>query len=120
LSITTVVEVLADDVAEALPAGALALDPFCRLGQGLGTKRQAVRTTVDHPGDDAGLLEHLQMPRDGRLRHAEVPARLTDGGGAAAEALHDLTASRVRESGERIVSHSANIIWSADRTTKER
>jgi hypothetical protein len=69
-----------------------------------------MRAAVDHPGHDAGLLEHLQVPRDGRLRHAEVPARLADGRGAAAEALHDLAASRVRERGERIVSHFANYI----------
>ena len=37
-------------------------------------------------------------------------SRLADGRGAVAEALHDLAASRVRERGERIVSHFANYI----------
>src|SRR5918994_7145178 len=40
----------------------------------------------------------------------KAPARLADGRGAAAEALHDLAASRVRDRGERIVSHFANYI----------
>src|SRR5262245_9052943 len=63
---------------------------------------------VDHPCDDACVLEQPQMSGDRRLGHAEAPARLADGGGPGAEPRHDLAAERMGERRECIVSHYAN------------
>src|SRR5262249_47408366 len=104
-SLASVLEILADGVEEALPAIALVLYPLRGLGKRLGTKREAVRSSVDQPRDHAGLLEQLQVPRDRRLRHPEVAACLADRGGAAAEPLDDVAADRMREGTERIISH---------------
>jgi osmotically inducible protein OsmC len=65
-------------------------------------------SAVDHSYDDAGLLEQLEVPRDRRLRDAEIPGSAADRGGSVAEPLDDLAADRVRESLENTVSDPAN------------
>src|SRR5262249_19332048 len=109
-SLLSLLEVLADDVEEPLPASPLTFYPIGGLGKRIRAERQAMGPSVNHSGDHTGLLEHLQVPRYGRLRDAEVPGHLADGGHAAAEALDDVAAKRVREGFERIVSHFANYI----------
>src|SRR5579884_1591187 len=73
---------------------------------------------VDHPADHTRLLEHLQVPRDRRLRDAEVAGDLPHGRRPAAQPLHDVATERVRQRPERIVSHSANYIGGAADSTR--
>jgi hypothetical protein len=103
-----VVEIVADDIEEPLPPCALSLDPLGRIGKRLRLEAQPVRPPFDHACDNAGLLEQPQMARDRRLGDAKTPTRLPDGGGAAAEPVHDLASDRVGERGEGIVSYSTN------------
>src|SRR3954463_4015637 len=120
ISLLSLVEVLADDVEEALPASTLTVYPIRGLGERLGTEREVMRPAGDHARDDAGLLEHLQMPRDRRLGNGQAATRLTHGGGTLAEPLDDLPAGRVGQGGERIVSHFANYIGATNENPIER
>ena len=89
-------EVLVDYVQQAAPEGALAIHPSGRLAERLGLG-VSVGAPVDRAGDDAGLLEHLQVLGDRGLGDAEagrdVPDRRRPGG----EALDDAAADRVGE-----------------------
>ena len=106
----TLFQVFADDVEQPRPAIALLVDPFRGLGQRLGSQGEPVGPAVDHPGDDARLLERPQVAGDRRLGDREVARHLADGGRSAAEALDDLAPQWMRERAECIVSHSANYI----------
>src|SRR4029079_2838600 len=65
-------EVLIDYVEHPAPEGALAIHPVGRLAQHVGLEREPMRAAVDDPGDDPGLLEHLQVLRDRGLRDPEA------------------------------------------------
>src|SRR3954451_10072919 len=81
-----------------------------------------MRAPVDHPRDHPGLLQQLQMARDGRLRDAEAIGDLPHGGGPAAEPRDDVTAERMGQRPEHIISHFANYIGTEPRhlTEEER
>ena len=70
--------------------------------------------------DDPGLLEHLQVTRDGGLRDPEVLGSLANSRGAAAESLDDVAADRMSEGLEHIVSHFANYIVCEDVDSNRR
>ena len=71
-----------------------------------------MRTPLDRPNDEPGLLENAEMPGHGRLRDAEATRRLADRGRPERETLDDPAPDRMRErpKGIVIVSHLANNI----------
>ena len=74
----------------------------------LGLEREPVRPALDHAGDDARLLQHLQVLGDRRLGDAEAAGDFADGRRAGGEAFDDPAADRVRERLEWIVNHLVN------------
>src|SRR5829696_1668400 len=74
----------------------------------MGLEREPMGAAVDHPRQDAGLLEHLQVPGDGGLRHPKPSGDITDRRRTSGQTLHDAAANRVRERLERIVNHYVN------------
>src|SRR4051794_28094352 len=66
-SLLSLVEVVADDVEEPLPALSLTFYPIGGLGKRLGAQREAMRPPMDHASHHPGLLERLQVARDRRL-----------------------------------------------------
>lgn len=58
----SLLQVLADDIEEALPTLPLTFYPIRGLGKRLRLEGEAVRPAVDHPGYNACLLQHLQVP----------------------------------------------------------
>ena len=74
----------------------------------VGLEREPVRPALDHAGDDAGLLQHLQVLGDRGLGHPEAGGGFADGRRAGGEAFDDAAADRVRERPERIVNHLVN------------
>ena len=63
---------------------------------------------LDHPHDQAGLLEDSEVSRQRRLGDAEPVCRLADRRGPEREPLYDAAPGGMREGGEGIVSHNAN------------
>src|SRR5206468_10041605 len=61
-SLLPFLQVLADDIEEALPALPLALDPIRGLGKRLRPQGETVGPAVDHAAHNARLLQHLQVP----------------------------------------------------------
>src|SRR5207248_8531625 len=109
-SLLPFLQVLADDIEEALPALPLAFYPIRGLGERLRPQGEAVSPAVDHAAHEARLLQRLQVPRDSRLGDAKVAGHLADRRHPAAEPFHDVAPQRMREGFKRIVSHSANYI----------
>ena len=72
LHLGVLLQVVIDDVEHALPEGALAIHPLGGLLERLGLEREPVRAAVDHAGDDARLLQDLQVLGDRGLGDAEV------------------------------------------------
>src|SRR6476659_498127 len=64
-SFLSLVEVVADDIEEPLPALSLTFYPIGGLGKRLRSQGEAMSTAVDHAGHDPCLLERLQMAGDG-------------------------------------------------------
>jgi len=61
LSFAFFFEVLLDDVEQALPAGALCLEPRLGLAQWCPLETEAMGAALHVANDQPGLLEHVQM-----------------------------------------------------------
>src|ERR1019366_411421 len=82
--------VFADTFEEAFPAPRLVLYPIRSRGKRPGPQREPVGPPNDHAAHDTCLLQHSQVPRDGRLRNPEAACHLPDRRRSSAEALDDL------------------------------
>src|SRR5205085_10705823 len=83
-----------------LPMLAVALEPRAGLGERLRDEAARSALGVAAARDQAGLLQHLEVARDGRLRHREPRGELHHRSLAAGEAREDRPARRIGESGE--------------------
>ena len=101
-------QIVVDGVEQAPPQGALAIHPVGRLAEHVGLERELVRAADDLAPQDAGLLQHLQVLRDGGLRDSEARRGVADPRGARGQALDDPASDRMRERLERIVHHMVN------------
>src|SRR6516162_3644953 len=104
-----VLQVLVQPVEPALPDLTARLHPRRRLPEGLGAQRAGPRLRRAVARDQAGALEHLQVPRDRGQADRERLSQLGHGRLAPREPCHDRTAGRVGEGGEgeaeRFVRH---------------
>ena len=85
------------------PELAVVGQPDGRLAQGLGFQVAEPGRGPAAAGDETGLLEDLQVPRDGRLRDAEWSRQLSDVGVALGQPRQDRPPRRVRKGAEHRV-----------------
>jgi len=89
---------------EALgPELAVARQPLGRVAQRLGPEVAEPDGRLAAARDQPGLLEHLEVPRDGGLGHRERRGELGDAGLSALEPREDRAAGRIGERTEDCV-----------------
>src|SRR5215212_5020160 len=98
------------------PDGAVALDPGVGLVERLGAERGGPCLSRPPPRDQAGPLEHLQVPRDRRLAHRKRLGELLHGRLALREAGDDRATGgigeRAEDQAELVLGHPSLItIW---------
>src|SRR5262245_39611728 len=89
-------------IPELLVAG----EPGRRLAEGFGLQMAEPGRRSAGARDQAGVLEHLEVPGDGRLRHRERGREVPDRKVTLGEASEDRAAGGIRERPE----HRAELV----------
>src|SRR5262245_32822186 len=94
----------------AAPEGLVARDPVLRFLQRLAAQTEAVQAALHRAFDQAGLLEHLQVPGNRRLCRTEPAAQIAGTLRLATRKRVDHCAPRaVGQGAERAVETSARL-----------
>jgi len=98
-----------DRVELRLPEPSVSLEPRLGVRERAPAQAESMGTALDLPRDDAGVLEHTQVLRHGRLRNSEPGRGLADGRRAGGEPLDDQPPDGVGE-GEKAAIELRRIV----------
>src|SRR5258708_7543455 len=96
-------EVLGKTIETFVPEAPLIGDPRGGVFEGGRAEPADAMLAVAHSGDEGGVLEHLQMARDGRQRDGERGGKLVDRALAAGKPREDRPARRIGKRGESAI-----------------
>src|SRR5258708_1442861 len=120
-------QMLGKPVEAVLPELPVEIDPLGRLAQLRRAQPAAPMLAVRDADEQVGLLEHLQMPRDGRQRNRERRGQLADRRFTGRQPYDDGAAHRIRQGGKGTVEvgsrvHLTNTLinWTINRAVASR